>query len=141
MTRLVVDASALLSGVVSSPSSPPARLLTAAREGAFESIACPQLLTEFQKGLAKPYFVERVEPEEARQIVKAFELVAVTLPDPSDPPQVLRDADDDYLVALAVKAGAEAIVSGDHDLLHHAQLTPPAIDARAACEMLGLLDR
>lgn len=31
-------------------------------------------------------------------------------------PEVLRDADDDYLVALASEVGVEAIVSGDLDL-------------------------
>jgi len=36
-----------------------------------------------------------------------------------DPPTVpaTRDADDDYLVALARSAGADVIVSADHDLL------------------------
>ena len=53
---------------------------------------------------------------------------------------ILRDPDDDYLVALARGAGAEAIVSGDRDLLDHPGLEPPAIDARRACELLGLFD-
>jgi hypothetical protein len=38
------------------------------------------------------------------------------------------------------EAGAEAIVSGDKDLLDHAgELEPKAINAREACELLGLL--
>lgn len=36
--------------------------------------------------------------------------------DPDLVPEVLRDADDDYLVALASEVGVEAIVSGDLDL-------------------------
>jgi uncharacterized protein len=52
---------------------------------------------------------------------------------------VLRDPTDDFLVALARAASAEAIVSGDADLLDHDGLEPPAIHARAACELLGLL--
>jgi len=36
--------------------------------------------------------------------------------DPPDPPSVTRDPGDDYLVALAVGAGADALVSGDRDL-------------------------
>jgi len=46
----------------------------------------------------------------------------------------------EYLVALARDAGAEALVSGDKDLLDHPGLEPVAIDAREACELLGLLD-
>jgi uncharacterized protein len=36
--------------------------------------------------------------------------------DPPDPPPVTRDPGDDYLVALAVRAGADVLVSGDSDL-------------------------
>jgi uncharacterized protein len=61
------------------------------------------------------------------------------LADPKDIEGVLRDPDDDYLVALAQEAGAEAIVTGDKDLLDHAgELEPRAINARDACELLGL---
>ena len=37
--------------------------------------------------------------------------------DPADAPSVCRDPDDDYLVALTVASDAEALVSGDDDLL------------------------
>jgi len=47
----------------------------------------------------------------------------------------------DYLLALARKAGAEAIVTGDKDLLDHTeQLDPRAIGLREACELLELID-
>jgi predicted nucleic acid-binding protein len=36
--------------------------------------------------------------------------------DPPGPPAVTRDPGDDYLVALAVGAGADVLVSGDRDL-------------------------
>ncbi len=60
------------------------------------------------------------------------------LADPVDPARVLRDPDDDYLLALATSAGAEAIVTGDKDLLEHLDLQPPAITARQAGEQLGV---
>jgi predicted nucleic acid-binding protein len=59
---------------------------------------------------------------------------------PSRLPPVLRDRTDDYLVALARAAGAEAIVTGDRDLLDHAGLEPPALSARQACERFGVTD-
>jgi predicted nucleic acid-binding protein len=52
----------------------------------------------------------------------------------------LRDPGDDYLVALALAANADAIVTGDKDLLDHPGLQPPAINARQACELLGLTE-
>jgi len=58
--------------------------------------------------------------------------------DPTDPPRVLRDPNDDYLLALAASAGAQAIVTGVQDLLEHPGLHPPAITARQALEQLRL---
>jgi uncharacterized protein len=70
--------------------------------------------------------------------LRAFAELAVELPDPPPPERLLRDPRDDYLVALARAGGAAAIVSGDRDLLDHAGLSPPAIDARAACRRFQL---
>jgi predicted nucleic acid-binding protein len=41
---------------------------------------------------------------------------ALMLRDPPDPVAVTRDPNDDYLVALAIAAQADALVSGDRDL-------------------------
>jgi uncharacterized protein len=117
----------------------PGRLLAAARAGAFEVIACPQVFDEFRRGLEKPYFRSRLTTAEADELLEAFELLALVLPDPDQPESVVRDPNDDYLVALANTANAVAIVSGDRDLLDHHELRPPALDARTACELLGLL--
>ncbi len=138
MTRLVLDTSVLLSGVVAAPENPPGRLLAAARAGAFEAVACPLIFEEFRRGLGKPYFRARVSAAQADELLDAFELLALVLPDPVQPASTVRDPTDDFLVALARVAGAAAIVSSDHDLLHHDGLQPPAINARAACELLGL---
>jgi predicted nucleic acid-binding protein len=66
------------------------------------------------------------------------EALAIMLPDPVAPPPLLRDARDDYLVALAIGGRADAIVTGDRDLLDHDGLEPPAITPRTACERFGL---
>jgi len=138
LTRFVVDTGVLLSGIVAAPSSPPGRLLAAARAEAFEMVACPLVFDELRRGLAKSYFRERVSPDEARGLLDAFELIATVHPNPAAPSKVVRDPNDDFLVALAASSRADAIVTGDRDLLDHAALRPPAIDARAACELLGL---
>lgn len=59
--------------------------------------------------------------------------------DPVDVKVVLRDPDDDCLVALARHVNAEAIVTSDRDLLDHSGLTPSAISPREADERVGLL--
>jgi hypothetical protein len=75
--------------------------------------------------------------DEATALARA----GLMLPDPVSPAPVLRDPDDDYLLALASTAEAAAIVSGDGDLLEHPDLDPPAITAREACIRFGLIAR
>ena len=75
MTRLVLDTSVLLSGIVpAAPISPSGRLLVAARAEAFELIACPLIFDELCRALAKPYFRERVTATEAEELLDAFGL-------------------------------------------------------------------
>lgn len=70
----------------------------------------------------------------------SVEEAGVEYEDPKEIEALLRDPDDDYLVALARMTGAEKIITGDRDLLDHAGLEPQAIDARAACKLLGLIE-
>lgn len=138
MIRLVLDASALLSGIVGVDATPPARLVDALFEGAFESVVCPQLLGEVKRGLTQPYFLARIDPADAERAVREITLASIQLRDPRSPRSVVRDRADDYLVALAQNARARAIVTGDRDLLDEPGLNPPAINPKAACELLGI---
>jgi putative PIN family toxin of toxin-antitoxin system len=105
----------------------------------FEIVVCPEVLREVRKTLGKPYFKKRVGVEEARKAVARIERIAIERKDPKVVVEVLRDPNDDYLLALAKEASAEAIITGDKDLLDHAgELAPRAINAREACELLGL---
>lgn len=138
MTRLVVDANVFASAAIGLPESPSSRVLAAAEHGEFELVACDRILAEFQRTLRGRYFQTRVPTEEGMRLEMLLRELAVILPDPIDPPSVVRDPRDDYLVALALAGRAEAIVTGDRDLLDHAGLEPPAITPRTACERFGL---
>lgn len=140
MKRLVVDASTLVSGVASRPGGgAPWLILAALLDFDFEAIACPRLIGEFRDALTSEYFRKRFDPEDLAEIVANVDEVATEYEDPKEIAVLLRDPDDDYLVALAREAGADAIVTGDNDLLDHSSLKPEALNARAACRLLGLL--
>jgi uncharacterized protein len=139
LKRLVVDASTLVSGVASRPGGgAPWLILEALLDRDIEAIACPKLIEEFKNGLDSEYFLDRFDPDDLAEIVVNVEAVAVEHENPTKIEPLLRDPDDDYLVALAREARAEAIVTGDRDLLDHAGLQPRAINAREACDLLGL---
>ena len=140
MKRLVIDATTLVSGSANPDGKSPPSLIYADLTGTrFELIACPNLLVEIERGLRKPYFRERVSEEELAEIVAGIADAATMREDPKAVEEVLKDPKDDYLLALAREASAEAIVSGDKHLLDHPGLEPRAINAREACELLGLI--
>lgn len=56
---------------------------------------------------------------------------------PAPHPAVCRDINDDYLVALAAKTRADAIVTGDLDLL---ELTDPSVPVITPRAFLARLD-
>lgn len=81
----------------------------------------------------RPY----VSLEEAGQFVSEVADLADAHEDPKTAPQVTRDPNDGYLVALAKAAGTEAIVSGDTGLTDQEDLDPPVLTPRAVLERLA----
>jgi uncharacterized protein len=139
VTRLIVDASALLAGVAGRPEGTPALMLAALLDSKFEAVVCPHLLGEVSRGLESEHFRKLLREGQAADILAGISDSALHFPDPERPQAVLRDPNDDYLIALAKDTGAEAIVTGDKDLLEHGGLQPPAISTRDACALLGLI--
>jgi hypothetical protein len=141
LSRFVLDANIILAALAGRPDAPPALLLAGVHNGELEAVACPLLIEEIRDNLEKPYFRARLNDLEAHEALEAYSAVAVMLSNPTDVEPVLRDPDDDYLVALARDSNAEAIITGDKDLLDHPELSSRAIDARSACGLAGLGER
>jgi len=141
LRRLVIDANVLASGGIDPQGeSPPSLLYRELGGSRFEMVVCPELLGEVDETLRKPYFFNRLGDAIVSDLVTGIAEASTVLADPTDSLALLRDPDDDYLVALARECGAEAIVSGDKDLLDHPDLEPPVINPRDACELLRLID-
>lgn len=114
--RAVLDVNVLVSGALA-PSGTPATILRAARDGRFEMIISSLLMAELERTLAYPKLRRRLPPAAAAAFGAWIQTHGSLVEDPADPPPVRsRDAEDDYLLALA--AGARAfLVTGDRDLL------------------------
>ena len=116
--RVVADANILVSAALGrSPQSPSVRIIDAALDGRIELVMSPALLKEIADVLSRPRIRKRLSAEDAQLFLADVVAQVVMMADPVDPPMVCRDPDDDYLVALAMLAGAEVLVSGDDDLL------------------------
>ena len=116
--RVVADANVFVSAALGrSPSAPSVRIINAALDGRIELVMSPALLREVADVLARPRIRSGVSAEDAQLFLADIAAQVVMFADPADPPNICRDPDDDYLVALATVCGADALVSGDDDLL------------------------
>jgi uncharacterized protein len=124
--RAVVDPSVLISAFVGSPDAGPAQLVAAWEDERFVMVVSAKLLAELDGVLSRPKFAHRTGHQRGAAYVAAFAARSEHLPDPDDDGGHVRDANDDYLVALARAATADAIISLDRDLLD-AQLVDLAV--------------
>ena len=89
-------------------------LLIRARKRAFDLVLCDDITQEFQGILSKKFKLASSDISEITAIVTeaAFEI----LHNLSHIPSICRDPNDD-MIACAINAGADYIVTGDEDLL------------------------
>lgn len=116
LERVVVDTGVLVSALIS-PGGPTSLVLDALDAEEFTLIASPALLDELTRVLHRDKFRRYVTVEEADLFVADIRQRADLHPDPASVPSVSDDPDDDYLIALARESGADALVSGDSDLI------------------------
>ena len=116
----VVDTSVLVSAFLF-PSSTPGRVVALAGEGAYSMHLSPILLEEVRRFLYKPrlrrsyaYTDDEIDGWCARLHGEIGEMITRPLPEIGP---VCRDPDDDHVIAAALAANAEYIVTGDRDLL------------------------
>ena len=115
--RVVLDTNTLVSGTISA-NGPPRRLLNAAIEQAFEFCTSPTLLAELLDVLSRQKFSQRLSQAGlSPELVVADLRNIATLVIPINVPHVIQDdPDDDHVIACAIAASADLIVSGDKHL-------------------------
>ena len=116
--RLVLDTNTALSGLLWG--GPPRRLVQAAERGEIEIASSVALLTEFRNVLGREKFARRLTQRGftgARLFADYVALVTIVAP-ALITPTILRDPADDVVLAAAIGARADLIVSGDAHLLN-----------------------
>lgn len=115
--RLVLDTNTIVSGTLWLGT--PHLLLTAAHAKRFTPCTCREILLELLRVLNRPKFAARLalNKSNARRIVTEHRRQALVVSLPPAIPKVCRDPNDDVFLACAIQSAADAIVSGDKDLL------------------------
>jgi putative PIN family toxin of toxin-antitoxin system len=116
--RIVLDTNVVLSALLWRGT--PYRLLDAIRQRSEARLfTSPALLDELADVLTRPSATKRLAViGKTARVVLADYVEAVELVEPEQVPRVVpNDVDDDQVIAAALAAGADWIVSGDADLL------------------------
>jgi len=115
--RAVIDTNVLVSALLWN--GPPHALMANVREGLLEIAISPVLLAELSTVIGRSKFnAILVRAESTReQILTEIRKLAEVIEPPPLPQPVCRDPDDDAVLALAIAAQVDWIISGDDDLL------------------------
>jgi putative PIN family toxin of toxin-antitoxin system len=116
--RVVIDTNVLVSGLVrSQPAAAPAQILDAWRAGRFELILSDQILDEVARTLAKPYFRSRLSEDQIEGALLLLRRRALITRLTVEVEGVASHAEDDLILAAAVSAQADILVTGDAALI------------------------
>jgi putative PIN family toxin of toxin-antitoxin system len=115
--RLVLDTNIVASGLLWN--GVPAQLVDAARADKIEIFTSRVLLAELTRTLCRAKFAKVITASGLpldELMLSYTELATLVIPQPI-PATVLNDPDDDHVLACALAAKVDLIVSGDRDLL------------------------
>lgn len=137
--RLVLDTNIVASGLLWNGA--PAQLIDAAKADEVEVCTSRILLAELSRILRRDKFAKAVSVTglSVDDLVIGYgELATLVTPTPI-PPTILRDPDDDHVLACALAADADLIVSGDkkHLLVMQSYQNIPIVTAAAALNILA----
>ena len=138
--RAVVDTNLIVSGLLWG--GPPSKLMEAVSEGRLELLLSPDLYLELEDVLGRPKLAGRIAARGSTPptLLSTVSAVAeIIFPEPLPLPPDLRDRDDLPVLECAVTAAADAIITGDDDLLVMGSFADvPIINARAALARLDI---
>jgi uncharacterized protein len=110
---VVLDANTLAPMVLASATGVLGRILAAWRQGLFIVVVSDHLLAEVQRTLTNPYFSGRLTASEAQLYLTFVRILAqhvtITVPVAG----VATHPEDDLVLAAALSAGADYLVTGD----------------------------
>lgn len=111
--RVIVDTNCWISFLIGRRLSCLVDLLSNER---IQLILCQELLEEIRDVTSRPKFTRYFPQDEVASLVEFMQIIGEEF-SPKSQVQLCRDKADDYLLALAIDAKADYLVTGDQDLL------------------------
>jgi uncharacterized protein len=118
MITAVVDTNVLASGFAgfSKQSSAPGWILRTWRQGYFELVSSRHILTELERAFQAPYFRQRLAAEQVAGALLLLRREAIFTETNTQIHGVATHPEDDLILAAAVSAKAEYLITGDKKL-------------------------
>ena len=136
--RLVLDTNTALSGLLWQGT--PGRLIEAAKQQKVELFSSTPLLAELHGVITRPKFANALEARglKAQTLFEGYAALVQLVAPAQIAPTILRDPADDAVLACALAARADWIVSGDAHLLDFKQYRDmPIITAAQAVQTVA----
>ena len=92
------------------------RLVDLLSDEHIDLIVCDELLDEISDVTSRTKFTRYFPNKDVESLLEFLQLIGETI-NPKQSVQLCRDEADDYLLALAIEANADYLVTGDQDLL------------------------
>lgn len=119
MISAVLDANTIASGILGfrNPDSITGALLRLWRKGIFTLVISKHIRDEVKNLLQKPYFKRHLTPQEISRIQALLQFQAQQVLITADVQNVATSPEDDTVIATALSAKADYLVTGDGPLL------------------------
>ena len=115
MTRVVLDANTLASGAITTTGTL-ASIIDAWRNGKYTVIVSEPILLELERTLQKPYFQQRLTNEQSSRFIMLLRKRAIISTITISVRGVATHPEDDLILATALSAKANYLVTGDAKL-------------------------
>lgn len=116
MISAVLDTNVLVSGTVTA-STPPGKILDAWHDGQFELVTSEHIIDELERTLQKPYFQKYVTTNDVAAFIDLLRNEAIVIPITVNIEGLATHPEGDLILATAVSAKADYLVTGDGPLL------------------------
>lgn len=136
MTDVVLDTNVIVAGAAS-PDGPPGQILRQWERGAFRLLLSEPIYAEVARALTRPYFRRRLTPGQVASVLVSLNARARRVSLVSHVTGAASHPEDDLILATALDGHADALVTGDKDLLALSDFRGiPILDPRAFLDRL-----
>ncbi len=118
MMQVVLDANTLASGAVAPSGGTLATIIDLWQQGVFRVTLSTHILRELERTFSDPYFLDRLSAEDITSYLAMVQATVTVVPITEEVHNVATHPEDDLILATAVSAKADYLVTGDIKLQH-----------------------